>query len=150
MQKKKVLQEAGKLWTKFKEDLVHNQDNLFLLRFTMASCLSTPPEDKANLMNSFFIDCFNRHAVCCTHVSSTRASQWKCSNITPIPKNSLISDASHYCPISLPSKLMERHIYNLLVDELNQVNFFSTCHFSVAVRLLSMHAHQTIMWKYEF
>ena len=52
--------------------------------------------------------------------SGTLPASWKHSNITPIPKSSPPSSSpSDYRPISLLSvisKLLERHIYNILLD----------------------------------
>ena len=44
-------------------------------------------------------------------------SSWKHSNVTPIPKiSSPSSSPSAYRPISLLSKLLEKHIYRILAD----------------------------------
>ena len=58
--------------------------------------------------------------------------EWKHANVTPIPKNDNRSLISNYRPISLlsiPSKLLERHVYNLLLDHLNSKNFLSEFQF---------------------
>ena len=49
-------------------------------------------------------------------------SEWKISNITPIPKGGLKNEASNYRPISLlsiVSKVLERCIYNQLINHLS-------------------------------
>ena len=62
-------------------------------------------------------------------------TEWKLANVVAIPKDdnkALITLVSNYRPISLlslPSKLMERHVYNLLLDHLNNINFLSDSQF---------------------
>ena len=46
--------------------------------------------------------------------------EWKHANVTLIPKNDNRTLISNYRPISLlsiPSKLLERHVFNLLLDQ---------------------------------
>ena len=55
-------------------------------------------------------------------------SQWKRSLIVPIPKSSSTGSPSCYRPISLlpiVSKVLERHICNILMDHLQSLNFIS-------------------------
>ena len=55
-------------------------------------------------------------------------SQWKKANIVPIPKTSDATSPSCYRPISLIpviSKVLERHICNLIIDHLQLRNFIS-------------------------
>jgi len=50
-------------------------------------------------------------------------NEWKIARVTPVPKTSNRSDATNYRPISLLSilsKLLERHMRNLLLDHLIQ------------------------------
>ena len=58
--------------------------------------------------------------------------EWKHANVTPIPKDGNKSLVSSYRPISLlslPSKLLERHVYGLLLDYLNSYNILSDSQF---------------------
>ena len=55
-------------------------------------------------------------------------SQWKRSLIVPIPKSSSTGSPSCYRPISLlpiVSKVLERHMCNILLDHLQSLNFIS-------------------------
>ena len=67
-------------------------------------------------------------------------SEWKHANVVAIPKDtdkSLITLVSNYRPISLlslPSKLMERHVYNLLLDHLNSRNLLSDSQFGFRLK----------------
>ena len=59
-------------------------------------------------------------------------TEWKCSNIAPIPKSSNGTLVSNYHPISLlsiPGKILERHVYNILLEELDSRHFFSNCQY---------------------
>jgi len=50
-------------------------------------------------------------------------NEWKTAHVTPVPKTSNCSDATNYRPISLLSilsKLLERHMRNLLLHHLIQ------------------------------
>ena len=54
--------------------------------------------------------------------------EWKRANVTPIPKDGHKSLVSSYRPmslLSLPSKLLEQHVYSLLLDYLNSQNILS-------------------------
>ena len=56
-------------------------------------------------------------------------SQWKHSLIVPIPKSSTMGSPSCYRPISLlpiVSKILERHICDILLDHLQSLNFISS------------------------
>ena len=58
-------------------------------------------------------------------------TEWKHA-VTPIPKDGNKSLVSSYRPISLlslPSKLLEWHVYNLLLDHLNSHNILSDSQF---------------------
>ena len=49
-------------------------------------------------------------------------TEWKCSNIAPIPKSSNATLTSNYRPISLlsiPGKILEKKVYNILLEELD-------------------------------
>ena len=55
-------------------------------------------------------------------------SQWKHGRIIPVPKNSDATSPTCYRPISLIpiiSKVLERHVCNLIMDHLQQNNFIS-------------------------
>ena len=50
-------------------------------------------------------------------------SLWKISNLVPIPKGTSKNRVENYCPISLlpvVSKILERHIYSLLLEHFTQ------------------------------
>ena len=49
--------------------------------------------------------------------------EWKIARVSPIPKSHNKSNPGNYCPISLLSllsKLLEKHVRNLLVDHLEE------------------------------
>ena len=55
-------------------------------------------------------------------------TEWKCTNIAPIPKSSNATLTSNYHPISflsIPGKILERHIYKISQEELDSTQFFS-------------------------
>ena len=62
-------------------------------------------------------------------ISSGRLpSEWKLSNIVPIPKGSARNDVRSYRPISLlplTSKVLERHLHNILLDHLSSKGLLS-------------------------
>ena len=54
--------------------------------------------------------------------------QWKQAKVVPIPKTTDATSPSCYCPISLIpviSKVLERHIRNLIMDHLHLHHFIS-------------------------
>ena len=67
-------------------------------------------------------------------------NEWKHANVVAIlidTDKSLVTLTSNYRPIlllSLPSKLMERHVYNLLLDHLNSRNFMSESQFGFRLK----------------
>ena len=57
-------------------------------------------------------------------------SEWKTSHIVPIPKVSPAKSPDHFRPVSLLSilsKVLERHVYNLIADQLDAVYPLSDC-----------------------
>ena len=83
---------------------------------------------------------------------------WKVPNIVPIPKESNTKDARMYRPISLLSiisKTLERHVYQILLNHLNDNNALANNQFgfrpgrsTVTPLLLATHAWHTYMEKH--
>ena len=76
-------------------------------------------------------DCLEHHS--CAHSAfqylSEIPDEWKTAHVSPIPKSHHKSDPGSYCPISLLSvlsKLLEKHVRNLLVYHFEEFHPLST------------------------
>ena len=61
--------------------------------------------------------------------SNSIPSAWKKAPVVPIPKSSGLSDLANYRPISLlpiVSKVLERHVYGIIMDHLHLHNPLTT------------------------
>ena len=56
--------------------------------------------------------------------------EWKLSHVVPIPKQSPANSPDNYRPVSLLSilsKVLERHVYNVIADHLDETHPISDC-----------------------
>ena len=56
--------------------------------------------------------------------------EWKLSHVVPIPKQSPANSPDYYRPVSLLSilsKVLERHVYNVIADHLDETHLLSDC-----------------------
>ena len=59
------------------------------------------------------------------NLSGIFPSEWKIAQVTPVPKSSQTSDPSQYRPISLLSKLLEKHVHSHLLEHLYERSLIS-------------------------
>ena len=104
------------------EELLCTEEEVLQLLQTIDISSSSSPELKLTAVSiaapvtklfNFFI------------LSGTFPAKWKLSSVVPIPKSSDKGSPKNYCPISLLpilSKLLEDHVYGLLLQLLNQLS----------------------------
>ena len=99
-------------------DLIHSLDSA---KATGANRISTRmPKATASSISNSLSDLFNKSIT-----TGMLPTVWKFVRVVPIPKSGCSKDPANYRPISILtviSKLLEKHIYNLLLLHLNSVS----------------------------
>ena len=75
----------------------------------------------ATCISKSLSDLFNKSLI-----TGTLPTDWKFARVVPIPKSGSSKDSANYRPISILtviSKLLEKHIHNLLLLHLNSVSY---------------------------
>ena len=99
-------------------DLIHSLDST---KATGADGISTRMlKATATCISKSLSDLFNKSLI-----TGTLPTAWKFARVVPIPKSGSSKDSANYRPISILtviSKLLEKHIHNLLLLHLNSVS----------------------------